>query len=233
MSERPMLMVATPAYAGQVHYRYMFSVLNLVTAGLTNYIFIDPWAALVTISRNDAITFFYQEHKKWGWTHLLWLDADVAVDVQGVQRLLSHGVDAVAARVPIKAFYRSGQKYSVRNVMGQEGKLLVVEAAACGCFLLSKKAALDLCEKAKREGRVYKAYNTEYPEYYREVFDVFRVGVRGEEYDTEDWWMCHELQELGYKVYVDPAVVVEHYGTHGWVGEPLILEEVKKDANRA
>ena len=218
--ERPSLFIGTPAYGGWVHHRYMFTILALGQTGLNVAVQVDPWAALVTMSRNDLITEFYNSAEKNGWTHLLWLDADVAVEAEGILKLLSWGRDAIAARVPLKATFQDGMKYSVREPVLCEDGLYKVDAAATGCFLLSKRAAFALCEKARKEGRVYKAFNTANPNYYREVFDVFTVGVRGQEYDTEDWAMCHALQDLGIPVYVDASIPVSHFGMAEYRGRP-------------
>ncbi len=219
--EQAHLYIGTPAYSGWVNYKYMFTILGLGAVGINATVQIDPWAALLTMSRNDLITEFYNSAEKNGWTHLLWLDADVGVDPAGIRKLLNWNKDAIAARVPLKAYYKDGMKYSVRNPRLVENKLYEVEAAATGCFLLSKKAAFALCEKARAEGRIYGAYNTANPAYHREVFDVFTAGVRDGEYATEDWSMCYQLHELGIPVYVDPTIPVSHFGINEWHGEEV------------
>ncbi|HOV56593.1 MAG TPA: hypothetical protein PLN91_01795, partial [Rhodanobacteraceae bacterium] len=43
-------------------------------------------------------------------------------------------------------------------------------------------------------------------------YDVFRVGVQGEEYLSEDYWACETLRRLGFAIHVDPSVVTQHHG---------------------
>ena len=43
-------------------------------------------------------------------------------------------------------------------------------------------------------------------------YDVFRTGVVGDEYLSEDYWVCRELRRLGFPVYLDPTIVTRHSG---------------------
>jgi len=48
------------------------------------------------------------------------------------------------------------------------------------------------------------------------MYDVFQVGVVDGEYLSEDFWLCKELGELGYHIYISDAVTVIHHGMHGF-----------------
>lgn len=222
---KPTVFICTPAHGGWLYYRYTFTLLGLVMAGVNFKIRVDPFSAMITTSRNNFITEFYDNAEEWGLTHLLWLDADVAVDPEGVQRLLAwteQGIDAVALRIPHKVCYPTGMKYSIWKPKPVEGKdgLYEVDAAATGCFLLTRKAVFALCEAAIKEGREYKHFKTSDRSQSRRVIDVFTVGIRGEEYDSEDWSMCHQLKALGIPVHVDATIPVSHFGVAEFRGEP-------------
>jgi hypothetical protein len=212
--------IGTPCYNGNVHKNYTLSLLEYISVGIPYTVqFLDS-CSLVTLGRNELIAQFYRDADKNGYTHLFWQDADVHLPGAGLIKLLSHNVDVVAARVPIKAPLYP-MKYSVRNVKKHiKEDLLQVEAAATGAFLLTKKAVFDLIEDAKRKDRVYRMYMTDNEEFYKEAYDVFGVGVREKEYMTEDWYMCYTLQDLGYDIHVDPTVIVSHAGTFVYQGEP-------------
>lgn len=212
------LLIGTPAYSGWVNYRYMFTVLGLVTSGISCTVQVDPWAALLTTARNDMVTEFYRMWPENRWTHLLFLDADVAVEPESILRMVGRGVDAIAAPIPLKGIFPDGPKFSIQNPRESDRvPLLEADAAATGCFLLSKAAVFALVEKAKAEGRVYRWPSLRNPGTYREVYDVFTVGTVDGAYDTEDWSMCRQLRELGFTIYVDPTVRASHYGVHEFV----------------
>lgn len=218
--DTPHVFIATPCYGGVVHKNYTLSLLEYVSYGIPYTVqFLDE-CSMITLGRNDLITQFYMDMDKNGYTHLLWQDADVHIPAQGLIKLLSHNVDVVAARVPIKAPVNP-MKYSVRNIIGQvKPDLLKVEAAATGAFLMSKKAVKALIDNAKKNDDIYRMFYTANESYFREVYDVFKVGIREKEYMTEDWFICYKLQELGFDIHVDPTIIIDHTGSFTYHGQP-------------
>lgn len=212
--------IGTPCYGSMLHKNYCLSLLEYISYGIPYTIqFLDE-CSLITLGRNDLITQFYLDADSKGYTHLLWQDADVHIPGNGLLKLLSHDVDVIAARVPIKAPLNP-MKYSVRNIVKQvKPDLLEVEAAATGAFLLSKKAVFALIEDAKKNNQIYRMYYTANENYFREVYNVFQVGIRDQEYMTEDWFMCYKLKDLGFSVHVDPTIIIRHSGNFTFTGEP-------------
>jgi hypothetical protein len=53
------------------------------------------------------------------------------------------------------------------------------------------------------------------------IHDYFKVGINPEtrEYDSEDYWLCHDAIALGYKVLMAPWVRTTHMGTYTFVGD--------------
>lgn len=53
------------------------------------------------------------------------------------------------------------------------------------------------------------------------IHDFFKVGVNLEtrEYDSEDYWFCHDCIALGYQVLLLPSVVTTHMGTNTFIGD--------------
>lgn len=79
---------------------------------------------------------------------------------------------------------------------------------------------------------VFLKYQQTYPERWYEargdpaalpgqIFEFFRAGVNPEtrDYDSEDYWFCHDCKEMGYKVYMAPWMRTTHTGTHTYVGD--------------
>lgn len=53
------------------------------------------------------------------------------------------------------------------------------------------------------------------------IHDFFKVGVNPEtrEYDSEDYWFCHDCIAMGYKILIAPWVKTTHMGTNTFIGD--------------
>jgi len=206
------VMIATPAYGGMVHLDYAMTLLDLRAAGVPFTLMGMGNESLITRARNALLAAF---HARPAYTHLLFLDADIGVPAAGIQRLIAHGRDVVAAPVPLKGFGASGERlFNVGRVVGESGPLTLVDRVGTAVLLLSRRAVDALVDDAKRDGRVYDRSTTLAGDAATSVhYDVFRVGVMDGEYLSEDYWACAALRRLGYAVHVDPTIVVRHHGT--------------------
>jgi len=206
------LMVATPAYGGMVHLDYATTLLDLRAAGVAFTLIGMGNESLITRARNALVAAF---HAQPAFTHLLFLDADIGVPAAGIQRLLAHGRDVVAAPVPLKGFGPAGERiFNVGRVVGESGPLTLVDRVGTAVLLLSRRAIDALVDDAKRDGRVYDRATAPTGDAATRVhYDVFRVGVADGEYLSEDYWACAALRRLGFAVHVDPTIVVRHHGT--------------------
>ena len=77
--------------------------------------------------------------------------------------------------------------------------------------MLSRRACEALCEDADTYGsnpytRGYKVGGVQY--------DVFKTGVTDGEYDSEDYYVCRQLRELGFEINVDTTVQNRHNGNY-------------------
>ena len=206
------LMVATPAYGGMVHLDYATTLLDLRAAGVTFTLMGIGNESLITRARNALVAAF---HARPAFTHLLFLDADVGVAAAGLQRLIAHDRDVVAAPVPLKGFGPAGERiFNVGRAVGESGPLTLVDRVGTAVLLLSRRAIDALVDDAKRDGRVYDRPTALAGDAATRVhYDVFRVGVADGEYLSEDYWACAALRRLGFAVHVDPTIVVRHHGT--------------------
>jgi hypothetical protein len=98
--------------------------------------------------------------------------------------------------------------------VGEDGDLLLSERIGTAALLLARPAVQALAALAEREGRVYGPMNTQGGAAAARVqYDIFRVGVEDGEYLSEDYWVCHELRQLGFAIHVAPEVLTGHHGT--------------------
>lgn len=210
------IFIGTPCFEYKVNANYVKSLLEFSK----NEIDFEPFFlhdSLITRARNELITRFYENST---FTHLLWLDGDVSISASGLQKLLNENVDIIAAPVPIKDLNPAAHQ-SVRRTYEEVRRYVYkAEAAATGCFLMSKKAVISLIETSN---------------YYfiddnsnRKIYNVFESRIKDKQLMSEDWDICYKLRDLGYEIYVNSSFSVSHFGFHNYSRGPMLNREVSK-----
>ncbi len=205
------VLIGTPAYGGMVHTDFVDSLLQYANARIPFSLMTIGNESLITRARNTIVASF---HARPEFTHLLFLDGDVLLPAEGLQRLLAHQCDVIGAAVALKGLNPDGSRlFNFGACIGEAGELYKTERLGTAALLLSRRAVTALVDDAIANSR---AYNR--PGNTRGVFDaavhydVFRVGVVHDEYISEDYYACYTLRSLGYDVHVDPCVVTRHHG---------------------
>jgi hypothetical protein len=211
------IFIGTPCFEYKVNANYVKSLLEFSK----NNIDFKPFFlhdSLITRARNELITQFYENSQNF--THLLWLDGDVSIPASGLQELLNENVNVIASPVPIKDL-TPGAHQSVRRTYEEiRNYVYKAEAAATGCFLMSKQSVIDLVESSK----YYFSDDTSD----RKIYNVFESGIRGQQLMSEDWDICYKLRELGYEIYINSSFPVSHFGFHNYSRGPMLNKEVSK-----
>lgn len=211
------IFIGTPCFEFKVYANYVNSLLDFSK----NNIDFEPFFlhdSLITRARNELITQFYENSQNF--THLLWLDGDVSIPASGLQELLNENVNVIASPVPIKNL-NPGKHQSVRRTYEEVRPYIYkAEAAATGCFLMSKQAVVDLVKSSK----YYVSDDTSD----RRIYNVFESGIRDHQLMSEDWDICYKLRELGYDIYVNSSFPVSHFGHHNYSRGPMLNKEVSK-----
>jgi hypothetical protein len=209
----PTIMIGTPAYGGMIHADFVSALLRYQQRHIAFALMTIGNESLITRARNTIISEF---HARTEFSHLLFLDADVLLPVEGVERLLAANRDVIGAAVALKGRKPDGSRiFNIGRLRGENDLLYDVERIGTAALLLSRRAVGALVAEARREGRVYthgnelRGVDLQAPVQY----DIFRVGVVGEEYLSEDFWVCRELRRLGFSIYLDPTIVTRHSGT--------------------
>ena len=208
---KPHILIGTPAYNGMVHSDYMHAIFNIAKSGISYSLVTIGNESLITRARNTLLATFW---KSEGFTHLLFLDADVYLDHEGLQSMLDHKKDVIGAPVYLKGKDKAGG-YTLNTDAKPEIKpaLQSVQRVGTAVFMLSRKAVSSLVTLATKENRTYEINKMLLREKMPSThYDVFRVGINNNEYLSEDFWVCKELRELGYDIFVDTSVYTRHYG---------------------
>jgi hypothetical protein len=211
------IFIGTPCFEYKVNANYVKSLLEFSQ----NNIDFEPFFlhdSLITRARNDLITQFYENSQNF--THLLWLDGDVSIPASGLQELLNENVNVIASPVPIKDL-TPGAHQSVRRTYEEVRPYVYkAEAAATGCFLMSKQSVIDLVKSSKYY------FSDDHSE--RKIYNVFESGIRDQQLMSEDWDICYKLREQGYEIYVNSSFPVSHFGFHNYSRGPMLNKEVSK-----
>ena len=214
------ILVGTPAFHGQVHIDYVESVISFQRAGINFELCLLGNESLITRARNEIFSQFVNSEQ---YTHLLFLDGDIRFDGEDLGTLINYKKDVIGARVPLKRYFDGNSlKYNAGKELARIGSLSLVTRVGTAVMMLSRKAATDLARDAEKNGRVYRIGKNLLDLPQRGLrYDVFQVGVRREEYLSEDFWICYQLREMGYGIYVDPAISVGHTGETRYASLPL------------
>lgn len=210
-SGSPNILIGTPAYNCQVHTAYLQSILGYYATKLPFHLLTLGNESLVTRARNTIIANFSQMKQ---YTHLLFLDADVSLDAQGLKRLVNSRKDVIGATVPLKTVTAEGRRrYNMGEIISREGVIARTPWLGTAVMMLSRKAADALVVDAVSANRVYQFQNTPEDEPL-ECYDIFRVGVVDGVYLSEDFWVCHRLRQLGFDIHVDLGIKPAHHGMY-------------------
>lgn len=228
------LFIATPCYGDKVTTPYMRSILDLLKQCRTNdipyMIYTLSTESLVTRARNSCVAAFLSQKD---FTHMIFIDADIAFEPASVFKLLNHDKEIVGGVYPKKrldmrkmiTLLESGEKLPepkaleyVVTIKEKEHKvvngLLEVEELGTG-FLMFKRSVFE--KIIEREGDAIKyeplmmtiAQNSEnfYAFFHTDIDPVTK------HYLSEDYWFIKKwIREYDGKVYADIDISLTHVG---------------------
>ena len=143
--------------------------------------------------------------------YALFVDCDMGLEPDTLDRLLSHGKDIVAAlttrrtdpAIPTIRMWSEAEQNFTELLMWDESKTLIeVDAVGTGVMLISRQVLEEVAEAFNPEqyhksGNGFWFQNIWYPHLSAEA--------------GEDVSFCHRATRLGYKIYVDTTIQPGHY----------------------
>lgn len=214
------VMIATPAYSGNVTIPYALSFAETVQALTAHGIEVQPLivtsGSLLVAERNRLAQAFWESE----CTHLLCIDGDLGWPAQAVLAMLDAKKEFVAGVYPA----RGDQKcFLFRPVTNEDGTivndnhLLKMQYIPAGFMLISRSVFAKMRDK--------------YPELYYEPKDkrnnpepgycFFDTEVFEGEFWGEDFVFCRRAREAGVEIWVDPLIQFDHAGTIGMMTDCL------------
>ena len=241
----PKIFIATPCYVGQVHVKYMESMLGLQTALIKHGIGFDfytiPFDSLIPRARNASVTRFLRSEKA---THLFFIDADIQFNPESVLKMLKEDKDVIAGCYPKKALdfeaiknnytkttsqlelIQSSVKYAFNFKHQKKHKMIrgVVEVldAPTGFMMIKKSVIRKMIEnypntEYKNDVAAYQVNKDD------RFFDLFQSQVFDKRYLSEDYGFCRLWQNMNGTIYADLTVKLNHIGQFHFYGDPIMF----------
>lgn len=241
------IFVCSPCYCGNVHVKFMKSVMNLQLYCLQYNIGFEfytiPFDSLIPRARNACVTRFMQSNDS---THLLFIDADIEFDPRSVHKMLSEEKDVIAGiyskkALNFKAIHDNFEKvkneteliqsagrynFNFKNEHKHEIVNGVVEVldAPTGFLLIQKNVFETMIEKYPEKEYVNDVapYNVTTEDRFFDFFpsQIFQDNGKNR-YLSEDYGFCRLWQNIGGKIYADLTVQLNHIGQFNYCGNPL------------
>jgi hypothetical protein len=223
----PHIMIATPAYSGQVDIPYALSFAHtmhiLQMHGVQVTPLITASGSLLVAERNRILEAFWQSE----CTHILMIDGDLGWPPQAVLAMLDSKKDFIAGVYPARGDQNTFLFRPVLNDNGSiftENHLLKMNYIPAGFMMLTRQAIGKMRDK--------------FPELYfepknKEVsnpnpgYCLFNTEVYEGEFWGEDFVFCRRAREAGLEIWVDPLIQFDHAGTIG-----MLIQALSQDPNK-
>ena len=224
----PNVMFGLPAYGGQMLDGFVCGLLETQAAFARdgvgfNYVVIRN-ESLIQRARNGIVARFLASD----CTHLFFIDADIGFTAAGVLRLLRHDRPMIGGIYRKKTLAR--RDWAVNFLPNADGKArrdprtgaVQVESAATG-FLCIRRDVIEAMVRAFPHLKYAHAAGDgpagPWADHLYTLFDCW-VDPSTRTYWSEDYGFCQRWRALGGEVWIDPGVLLQHWGTACFDGDP-------------
>lgn len=231
------VLIGTPAYGGQVHARFAWSLVEtkalLSAKGIPCGWMYTESESLIQRARDRIAAQFMAMP---GASHLVFIDADIEWKPADVLRLLSHDVPVVCGIYPKKCEPVEFPMHPLMDAHGisprddRTGKIQI--ASAPTGFLCIRR---DAFERMAVSGVVKKirAMQGIGDDVLPHLYDYFPVEVDDDDgiLWSEDYNFCRLWRRIGGEIWMDPAIKLTHIGAKAYTGDPAtIFHEIEPAA---
>jgi len=205
------ILIGTPTLDGKLDAWYTNSLVDTIRIGQANNIFVKPiflaYESILPMARNEI----FRVAQESNVDHLVFIDSDVAWDPIGFFEAVLDPEPVVCLPYPLKS--DDGGNYNVNfpsNELLQtnERGLIRIESTGTGFLKIDKPVIQSLWDtnvSVEFRGKTLKAiceYTTAHPSF---------IG--------EDINLCRKINELGYKIWVNPKYTCTHIGNRVHIGD--------------
>lgn len=211
------IMIALPCHGGLVSEKTTMSLFNLgkllVRNNISHGLFTQANSSLITIGRSKIANFFINntEHE-----YLFFLDSDIGFNPEDVIKLLSHQVDIVSGAYPMKTI---PIRYCIDIQQPEErfGDLIKITGNGMGFVLIHRNVFLNMSRHFAELKYIPPTNDSNYPPTEAELnnsYHYFAEHKENNSFMSEDKSFFHRARMLGYDVWLDTSIKLQHIGSH-------------------
>ncbi len=236
------VMLATPAYGGQLHIHYVNSliqnILYLNANGIETQWFFTGNESLIQRGRNTLAHMFLTDTSH---DYLMFIDGDIQFSEDAVYKLIKKDKDLICGVYPKKTLYfdkikeaaiqgkENFMEYGCSFVLNtedtdnhlklnEEGLVDVIHAGTG--FMLIKRRVFEKLKPYVGKYRNSVIYDKDKDTHTMPIHhEFFGVSIRDGLLLSEDWFFCEKWIEQGGKIYVDPSIKLGHVGQFMYYGD--------------
>lgn len=204
------VLIGTPSYDGRIDVWFANSLIATVKEAEKRGIFVHAiytsYDSLVQRARNSLVRLALNG----GYDDLFFIDSDCEWQPEWFFRFLDRPEPVLGAALIKKS---DKESYTVKIMdrklkWSEDGKLLEVDGVGTGFLRISREAlqqVWDISEPYTSEG-----------EEHRMVCDI---KVENGDLISEDYVLANKWKSLGYKIWLDPTITINHIGIKKFRGD--------------
>jgi glycosyltransferase involved in cell wall biosynthesis len=174
-------------------------------------------SSLITQARSKVANFFINntEHE-----YLFFLDSDIGFNPEDVLKLMSHRVPIVSGAYPMKII---PERYCVDVVQPEQrhGDLLKINGNGMGFVLIHRQVFLDIARANPGLKYIPSDYHSDTLHTEKELnnsYHFFLEHPSENGFMSEDKAFFHRAKQVGYDVWLDTTIKLNHTGYHIYQG---------------
>jgi glycosyltransferase involved in cell wall biosynthesis len=204
------VLIGTPSYDGRIDVWFANSLLGTVKLAYEKEIFVHAiytsYDSLIQRARNSLFKLAIDGK----YDDLFFIDSDAEWEPEWFFRLLERPEPFVGGALVKKS---SNEGYTVKLLdkklkKSEDGKLIEVDGVGTGFLKIGRFALEKLWE-------ISEEYTSE-GQKHRMVCDI---KIENGDLISEDYILCNKWKSLGYKVWLDPTITLNHIGTKKFKGD--------------
>jgi hypothetical protein len=204
------VLIGTPSYDGRIDVWFANSLISTVKIaekkGIHVHAIYTSYDSLIQRARNSLVRLALTG----GYDDLFFIDSDCEWEPEWFFRLLDRPEHMVGGAL-VKKSEKEG--YTVKLVdkklkWSEDKKLIEVDGVGTGFMRISRFALENLW-------KISEPYMSEGEEH-RMICDI---KVENGDLISEDYIIGNKWKSLGYKIWLDPTITLNHIGTKKWKGD--------------
>lgn len=213
------VLICTPTHTGDVVHEYVESLLasldELRGRGVAAEVRFLPGSPYIALARTQMAGDFLAGD----WTDLVFIDADVGWQADGISRLLRWDREIVGGLYPFKV---EGENYPARVLCQEDGRpvvdpltgLIECDGLPTG-FLRIRRDVIQRMTDHYRDARTFHDGRKPGDE---KLVELFPTEIDRGAWWGEDYRFCHLAKALGIRLWCEPRITLTHVGRRAWRG---------------